>query len=198
MPTYIPTVIEKTKDGEKAYDLYSILQKERIIVLDQQVTSDTSSVIMAQLLFLEYENSSKPINFYIDSPGGCVTSGLKIFDTMKNVTCPIHTYVVGNACSMGSLLASSGDKRFISKHSRHMMHMVSSGAQGQILDMEISMRETKALNESLMEIYVENTGQKKTKIKADLNRDKWLNAEKCVEYGLADEVMEYAVKTEEK
>lgn len=194
MPKYIPTVIEKTKDGEKAYDLYSRLQKERIIVLDTDVNTDTASVIMAQLLFLQYEAPNKPIHFYINSPGGCVISGLQIYDTMKMISCPVYTYVLGQACSMGSLLASSGDKRFISKYSRHMMHMVSSGNRGQIKDMEISMEETLKLNELLMEIYVENTGHKKTKIKKDLDRDNWKTAQECIKYGLADEIIEYAEK----
>ena len=195
MPKYIPTIIETTEKGvEKSYDLYSRLMKDRIIVLDSDVNTDTASVIMASLLFMDNDNNEKPIHFYINSPGGCVVSGLQIYDTMKMIKSPVFTYVVGNACSMGSLLASSGDKRFISKYSRHMMHMVSAGNQGQIKDMEIRFAETKKLNEELMNIYVLNTGKLVEQVKEDLDRDKWLNAEECLEYGLVDEIMNYTKK----
>ena len=194
MPLNIPTVIEKSKDGERAYDLYSRLLKDRIIMLDTLVVTVSASIIVASLLFLESQDSKKPIHFYINSPGGSVTDGLGIYDTMKTITCPVYTYVLGNACSMGSLLASSGDKRYISKFSKHMMHQVSYGAQGNVQDVRITVAEAEETNDILMDIYVENTGQSRETILEDLNRDKWKRAQACIDYGLADEIIPYAQK----
>lgn len=190
MPRHIPTIIEKLEDGRERYaDLYSRLMVDRIIMLDTDVNSDSASIITASLLFLQSEDKKAPVHFYINSPGGSVISGMQIYDTMKMISCPVYTYVLGQAASMGSFLASSGDKRYMSKYSRHMMHMVSSGNQGQILDMEVEMQETRVLNEMLMDIYSENTGQSSKKIKKDIQRNLYLSAEKSIEYGLADAII---------
>lgn len=190
MPRYTPVVIEKDEHGnERSYDLFSRLLKDRIIMLDTDVNSDSASIITASLLFLQSEDKKAPIHFYINSPGGSVIAGMQIYDTMKMISCPVHTYVLGQAASMGSFLASSGDKRYMSQYSRHMMHMVSSGNQGQILDMEVEMEETRVLNEMLMGIYSENTGQSAKKIKKDIQRNLYLSAEKSIAYGLADAVI---------
>jgi ATP-dependent Clp protease, protease subunit len=195
MPKHIPTVTDKDPNGSKSYhDLYSRLLNDRIIVLDTDVDEVSSSIIVGCLLFLQLEDADKPIHFYINSPGGSCVDGLQIYDTMKTISCPVYTYVVGQAASMGSFLASSGDKRFISKHSKHMMHMVSSGVKGQILDMEVAMHQTRDINETLMNIYSENTGKPTAQIKEDLNRDFYLTAQESIDYGLADEIIPYAVK----
>lgn len=194
MPKIIPVVTEKTNEGTRNSDLYSRLLQDRIIILDTDVDEVSSSIITGSLLFLQLLDEKKPIHFYINSPGGSCIDGMQIYDTMKMISCPVYTYVLGQAASMGSFLASSGDKRYISRNSKHMMHMVSSGTRGQILDMEVSMEQTRQTNETLMRIYSENTGQPVERIKKDLNRDFYLTAHESIEYGLADEIIPYAVK----
>ena len=194
MPIYVPTVTEKTEKGEKNYDRYSRLLAERIIMLDTEVDPQSSSIVVASLMFLKSEDPKKPIHLYINSPGGCVTSGLAIYDTMKMITCPVYTYVLGQAASMGALLASSGDKRFITPQSRLMLHKVSGGQRGQIDDMEASFLEAKKLNGTLLDIFELNTGHSSKKIAKDIARDKWFDAKESIKYGLIDEIIKYPEK----
>jgi ATP-dependent Clp protease protease subunit len=187
----IPMVVEQTSKGERSYDIYSRLLKDRVIMLHTDVNEQSASVIVAQLLFLEAENPDKDINFYINSPGGSVIAGLSILDTMNFIKCDVSTIVMGQAASMGSLLASSGTKgkRFMLPSARHMIHQVSSGTRGTAIDMKIALEETLALNKYLTEIYVKNTGQTFDKLEHDMSRDKFMSAVESVEYGLADQVI---------
>jgi len=191
MSSLIPMVIEQTSKGERSYDIYSRLLRDRIIMLHTDVNEHSASVIVAQLLFLEAENPDKDINFYINSPGGSVIAGLSILDTMNFIKCPVSTIVMGQAASMGSLLASSGTKgkRFMLPSARHMIHQVSSGTRGTAIDMKIALEETLALNKYLTEIYVKNTGQSFEKLEQDMSRDKFMSAEEAVQYGLADKII---------
>lgn len=187
----IPMVVEQTSKGERSYDIYSRLLKDRVIMLHTDVNEQSASVIVAQLLFLEAENPDKDINFYINSPGGSVIAGLSILDTMNFIKCDVSTIVMGQAASMGSLLASSGTKgkRFMLPSARHMIHQVSSGTRGTAIDMKIALEETLSLNRYLTEIYVKNTGQTYEKLEQDMSRDKFMSAEEAVAYGLADQVI---------
>ena len=187
----IPMVLEQTSKGERSYDIYSRLLRDRIIMLHTDVNEQSASVIVAQLLFLEAENPDKDINFYINSPGGSVIAGLSILDTMNFIKCDVSTIVMGQAASMGSLLASSGTKgkRFMLPSARHMIHQVSSGTRGTAIDMKIALEETLALNKYLTEIYVKNTGQSFDKLEHDMSRDKFMSATESVEYGLADKII---------
>jgi ATP-dependent Clp protease protease subunit len=191
MPNLVPMVLENTSRGERSYDIYSRLLRERIVMLDGEVNSHSASLIVAQLLFLESEDPDKDISFYINSPGGSVTDGLAILDTMNFVRPDISTIVVGQAASMGSLLASSGTpgKRLILPHARHMIHQVSSGTRGTAIDMKIALEETLKLNTLLTEIYVKNTGKDYEQLEKDMSRDCFMSAEQAVEYGLADRVI---------
>jgi ATP-dependent Clp protease protease subunit len=184
-------VLEQTSKGERSYDIYSRLLRDRIIMLHTDVNEQSASVIVAQLLFLEAENPDKDINFYINSPGGSVIAGLSILDTMNFIKCPVSTIVMGQAASMGSLLASSGTKgkRFMLPSARHMIHQVSSGTRGTAIDMKIALEETLALNKYLTEIYVKNTGQTFDKLEHDMSRDKFMSATESVQYGLADKII---------
>lgn len=186
----IPMVIEQSSKGERAMDIYSRLLKDRIIMLHDEVNEHTASVIVAQLLFLESE-SDKDIHFYINSPGGSVTAGLSILDTMKFIKCDVSTIVMGQAASMGSLLASSGakDKRLILPSARHMIHQVSSGTRGTAIDMKIALEETLKLNRYLTNIYVENTGKTYEQLELDMSRDKFMSAQESVDYGLVDKII---------
>jgi ATP-dependent Clp protease protease subunit len=200
----VPTVIEKTANGERAYDIYSRLLKDRIIMLNGPVNDDSANVIVAQMLFLESENPDKPIKFYINSPGGSVTAGLSIYDTMQFVKCPIHTMVMGQACSMGSFLAQAGTagKRYVLPESRTMIHRVSSGTPGtsgsihvQELEFEDARRhyeESRKINERLTALYVRHnsTGKDYDTFYEAMRHDTFLTAEEAVEYGLADEVID--------
>ena len=192
MSYLVPTVVEQTNRGERAYDIYSRLLKERIIFLVGPVHDMVSSVICAQLLFLESENPSKDIAFYINSPGGVVTSGLAIYDTMQYIRSPVSTVCIGQAASMGSLLLAAGapGKRFSLPNSRIMIHQPSGGAQGQATDIEIQAREILALRARLNEIYVKHTGQTLDVIQNALERDKFLSPLEAKEFGLVDEVVE--------
>ena len=190
--TLVPTVIEQTNRGERAFDIYSRLLKERIIFLTGAVNDYTSSLICAQLLFLESENPKKDIAFYINSPGGVVTSGLSIYDTMQYIKPPVSTVCVGQAASMGSLLLTAGaaDKRYSLPHSRIMIHQPHGGAQGQASDIEIQAREILRLRAKLNEIYVKHTGQKLAAIEKAMDRDNFMSADEAKAFGLIDHVVE--------
>ena len=186
-----PIVIEQTSKGERSYDIFSRLLKDRIIMLEGPIGENTASVLCAQLLFLESQDASKDITLYINSPGGLVTAGMAIYDTMQYVKSDIQTIVVGQACSMGSLLASAGTKgkRFMLPHSRHMIHQPLGGASGQATDVEIRANELLRWKRELTEIYEKTTGQPLDKLKADMERDKFMTPTEAVEYGLADRVI---------
>jgi len=188
--TLVPMVVEQTARGERSYDIYSRLLKERIIFLTGQVNDHVASLIVAQMLFLEAENPEKDISFYINSPGGIVTSGLSIYDTMQYIKPKVATMVVGQACSMGSLLLAAGEKgmRYALPNSRIMIHQPSGGAQGQATDIEIHAREILKLRERLNEIYVAHTGQKIKVIEAALERDNFMSPSEAKAFGLIDDV----------
>ena len=191
MNTLVPTVIEQTGRGERAFDIYSRLLKERIIFLTGQVNDEVASLICAQLLFLEAENAKKEISFYINSPGGVVTSGLAILDTMNYIKCPVSTVVMGQAASMGSLLLCCGAKgrRFALPNARVMIHQPSGGFQGQATDIEIHAKEILAIKARLNQIYVEQTGQSLETIECAMERDNFMTPEEAKAFGLIDEVI---------
>ena len=200
MQGLIPMVVEQTNRGERSYDIYSRLLKERIIFLSGGVDDHVSSVICAQLLFLEAENPDKDIAFYINSPGGIVSSGMAIYDTMQYVKPDITTLCMGQAASMGSLLLCAGapGKRFALPNSRVMIHQPSGGAQGQATDIEIQAREILALRARLNQIYVEHTGQDLETIERSMERDNFMTAEEAKEFGLLDEVVSSRPVVEEE
>ena len=187
----VPIVIEQTSKGERSYDIFSRLLKDRIIMLEGPIGEHTASVLCAQLLFLESTNSKKDITLYINSPGGLITAGMAIYDTMQYVRSDVQTIVIGQAASMGSLLASSGTKgkRFILPHSRHMIHQPLGGTRGQATDIEIHAKEILRWKEELTNIYAKTTGQTVEKLKADMERDKFMTSEEAVKYGLADKIV---------
>jgi ATP-dependent Clp protease protease subunit len=189
--TLVPMVVETTNRGERSYDIFSRLLKERIIFVTGTVEDYVASLVCAQLLFLESENPKKDIAFYINSPGGVVTSGLAIYDTMQYVRPNISTVCIGQCASMGSLLLAAGEKgkRFALPNSRIMVHQPSGGAQGQVTDIEIQAREMVALRERLNMIYVDHTGQDIKSIEQALERDRFLTPEEAVEFGIIDEVV---------
>jgi len=191
MNTLVPMVVEQTNRGERAYDIYSRLLKERIIFLTAEVYDQVASLICAQLLFLESENPTKDIAFYINSPGGVVTSGLAIYDTMQYIRPAVSTVCIGQAASMGSLLLTAGQKgkRFALPNARIMVHQPSGGAQGQATDIEIQAREILALRARLNNMYVEHTGQTLEVIERAMERDKYMTAQEAKEFGLIDEVV---------
>ena len=188
----VPIVVEQTARGERAYDIYSRLLKERIIFLVGPVHDAVASLICAQLLFLESENPSKDIAFYINSPGGVVTSGLAIYDTMQYIRSPVSTVCIGQAASMGSLLlaARAKGKRYSLPNARIMVHQPSGGAEGQAADIEIQAREILRMRHRLNEIYVKHTGQPIKKIEDALERDYFLTADMAKDFGLIDKVIE--------
>jgi ATP-dependent Clp protease protease subunit len=188
----VPMVVEQTARGERAFDIYSRLLKERIIFLTGPVYDQVSALICAQLLFLESENPSKDIAFYINSPGGVVSAGLAIYDTMQYIRSPVSTVCIGQAASMGSLLLSAGakNKRYSLPNARIMVHQPSGGAQGQAADIEIQAREILLLRHRLNEIYVRHTGQTLEAIEAKLERDSYMSAEEARDFGLVDQVVE--------
>src|SRR3954466_8418573 len=192
MNNLVPMVVEQTNRGERAYDIYSRLLKERIIFLVGPVHDAVASLICAQLLFLESENPTKDIAFYINSPGGVVTSGLAIYDTMQYIRSPVSTVCIGQAASMGSLLLCAGakGKRYALPNSRIMVHQPSGGAQGQATDIEIQAREILLLRKRLNEIYVRHTGQPIEAIERKLERDSYMSAEESRDFGLVDQVVE--------
>jgi len=188
MPNLVPVVIEKEQRGERSYDIFSRLLKDRIIMLDTDVNQTSASLIVAQMLFLESEMPSKPINFYINSPGGSVTAGMSIYDTMQFIKCPVHTIVMGQAASMGSLLAMAGEpgKRKILPNARHMIHQPLGGMQGQASDVEIQANELVRWKKVLTDIYVKHTGKTYEELEKDMDRDNYMTAQEAVDYGLAD------------
>ena len=189
--TLVPMVVEQTARGERAFDIYSRLLKERIIFLTGAVYDQVGSLLCAQLLFLESENPNKDIAFYINSPGGVVTAGLAIYDTMQYIRSPVSTVCIGQAASMGSLLLASGaaGKRYALPNSRIMVHQPSGGAQGQATDIEIQAREILAVRARLNQIYVKHTGQTLKKIEDAMERDKFYTPEEAKGFGLIDEVV---------
>ena len=188
----VPMVVEQSSRGERAFDIYSRLLRERIIFLTGPVEDYSASLIVAQLLFLEAENPKKEISFYIKSPGGVVTSGLSIYDTMQLIRCPVTTVCIGQAASMGSLLLTAGakDMRFALPNARIMVHQPSGGFQGQVTDILIHAKEVESLKKRLNEIYVKHTGRSYEDIHAALERDNFMTAEQAKEFGLIDKVME--------
>ncbi|MCB5943573.1 MULTISPECIES: ATP-dependent Clp endopeptidase proteolytic subunit ClpP [unclassified Acidocella] len=197
--TLVPMVVEQTARGERSYDIYSRLLKERIIFLTGQVEDYGSSLICAQLLFLESENPNKEISFYINSPGGVVSSGLAIYDTMQYIRSPVSTVCLGQAASMGSLLLCAGEKgkRFALPNARVMVHQPSGGARGQATDIEIQAREILNLRKRLNQIYVEHTGQPLDAIESKLERDTYMSAQEAKEFGLIDEVVKKQPRPDE-
>ena len=195
MNNLIPMVVEQTSRGERAYDIYSRLLKERIVFLVGPVNDNLASLITAQLLFLESENPKKEISFYINSPGGLVTSGLGIYDTMQYIKPPVSTLCIGQASSMGSFLLSSGakGKRFSLPNSRIMVHQPSAGYQGQATDIEIHAREILALKDRLNKIYAKHTKKNESEIKKALERDNFMTPTEAKAFGLIDEVVEKRV-----
>ena len=191
MNTLVPMVVEQTNRGERAYDIYSRLLKERIIFLVGPVNDAVASLVCAQLLFLESENPNKDISFYINSPGGVVTSGMAIYDTMQYIRSPVSTVCMGMAASMGSLLLCAGaaGKRFCLPNARIMIHQPSGGAQGQATDIEIQAREILSTRARLNEIYVKHTGQPLEVISTAVERDKFLSPVEAKAFGLIDDVV---------
>jgi ATP-dependent Clp protease protease subunit len=189
----VPIVLEQTSRGERSYDIYSRLLKDRVILLEGEVHDQMANLIVAQFLYLESEDADKDISLYINSPGGSVTAGMAIYDTMQFIKPDIQTIVMGQACSMGSLLAQAGakDKRFILPNARHMIHQPSGGARGQATDMEIQVKEILEMKKNLTNIYVKHNskGRNYSQLVADMERDFFMSAQEAVDYGLADKII---------
>jgi len=190
----IPTVIEQSSRGERAYDIYSRLLKDRIIMLNGPVEDHSANLIVSQMLFLESEDSTADIHLYINSPGGVITAGMSINDTMQFINPDVSTIVIGQACSMGSFLAQAGapDKRFVLPHSRTMIHQPSGGARGQQSDIEIQYKEITYMKKMLTELYVKHNTARKTyeDFERDMDRDNFMTAQQAIDYGLADKIAE--------
>ncbi len=195
--TLVPIVIEKTGRGERAYDIYSRLLSDRIIFLGGPLMDEVANLVVAQMLFLANEDPKADINLYVNSPGGSVTAGLGIIDTMRYLPCDVATYIIGQAASMGSLVACSGTKgkRYALPLSKNLMHqpLLAGVLEGQATDLEIEAREMLRLRDILYQIYAEQAGQKVSKVAEDCERNKWLNAQEMVAYGLADKILEQPV-----
>jgi ATP-dependent Clp protease protease subunit len=191
MSNLVPIVLEHTSKGERSYDIYSRLLRDRVVMLDGEVNGHSSSLICAQLLFLEADNPDKDISLYINSPGGSVTAGMAIYDTMQFIKPNVATIVMGQGASMGSLLAAAGapGKRYILPNARHMIHQPLGGASGQATDVEIQARELLRWKKVLTDIYVKHTGKFYDDLRADMERDNFMTAEEAVTYGLADEIL---------
>jgi ATP-dependent Clp protease, protease subunit len=187
----VPTVVERTHEGERAFDIYSRLLNERIIFLGEEVNEHTANLVVAQLLHLAYEDAKKDIKLYINSPGGVVYDGLAIYDTIQHIAPDVQTIGIGLQASMGAFLLSSGTKgkRYALPNSRIMIHQPSSGTQGKITDQEITLREGLFLKSRLNELLAKNTGQKLSKIEQDMERDFWMGADEAKKYGLIDAVI---------
>jgi ATP-dependent Clp protease protease subunit len=190
--SYIPYVVEQTGRGERSYDIYSRLLKDRIIMLSGEVNDQVASTIVAQLLFLEAQDPDKDIYFYINSPGGVITSGLSMFDTMNYIKPDIVTICMGQAASMGAFLLSSGTpgKRYALPHARIMIHQPSGGAQGQSTDIQIQAEEIQRLKDTLNEIMAKNCGKKAKQLEKDTERDNFMSSKEAMEYGLIDKILE--------
>jgi len=190
----VPMVVETTSKGERAYDIYSRLLKDRIVMLNGPVDDHSANLIVAQMLFLESEDPDKDILFYINSPGGVITSGMSIYDTMQFIKPDVTTVVLGQACSMGSFLANAGTagKRLMLPNARHMIHQPSGGARGMASDIEISYKEIQYLKERLTKLYVKHNTVGKTyeEFEQDMDRDKFMSAEEALAYGLVDKIVE--------
>lgn len=189
----VPIVIETTSKGERSYDIYSRLMRDRVILLEGEVHDQMANLIVAQLLFLESEDSTKDISMYINSPGGSVTAGMAIYDAMQFISPDVQTIVMGQACSMGSLLANAGatGKRMMLPNARHMIHQPSGGARGQATDMLIQVEEILAMKKSLTQIYVNHNSAGKTfdQLTADMERDNFMSAQQALDYGLIDKII---------
>jgi ATP-dependent Clp protease protease subunit len=196
----IPIVVEQTNRGERSYDIYSRLLKDRIIMLGTPINDDVANAIIAQLLFLESEDPEKDINLYVNSPGGVVTSGLGIYDTIQFMKAPVSTICVGQAASMGAVLLAAGakGKRFALPNARIMIHQPSGGAQGQATDIEIQAREILKIREKLNKILADHTGQPLERIVADVERDYFMSAEEAKKYGLIDDILTKRPETKKK
>jgi ATP-dependent Clp protease protease subunit len=190
----VPTVVEKSYDGERAFDIYSRLLKERIVFLGEDVNEHTANIVIAQLLHLAYEDPTKDISLYINSPGGSVYDGLAIYDTMQFIKPDVATYGIGLQASFGAVLLAAGakGKRYMLPNARVMMHQPHGGLQGQITDQEISLKEGVLLKNKLIDIMTKATGQKRDKVAADMERDFWMSGEEAVKYGLIDKVVKQA------
>jgi ATP-dependent Clp protease protease subunit len=190
----VPMVVESTSQGERAYDIFSRLLKERIIMLNGPVEDHMANLVVAQMLFLESENPDKDINLFINSPGGVITAGMSIYDTMQFIRCPVATYVMGQACSMGSFLAQAGaaGKRHILPYARHMIHQPSGGARGMQSDIEIQYKEITKMKQILTELYVKHNTAGKTyqDFERDMDRDTFMSADEALAYGLVDKIIE--------
>ena len=190
----IPMVVESTSKGERAYDIYSRLLKERIIMLNGPVEDNMANTVVAQLLFLESENPDKEISLFINSPGGVITSGMAIYDTMQFIKPDVSTFVMGQACSMGSFLAQAGavGKRFMLPYARHMIHQPSGGSRGMQSDIEIQYKEITKMKTILTELYVKHNSKGKTyaEFERDMDRDTFLSAQEALDYGLVDKIIE--------
>ena len=187
----VPMVVEQSSRGERAYDIYSRLLKDRIVFLGTAINDDVANLVIAQLLFLEAEDPDKEINFYINSPGGHVTAGMAIYDTMQYIKCPVATLCMGQAASMGALLLTAGEagKRFSLPHARILIHQPLGGFQGQATDVDIQAREILRLREELNGILMHHTGQSAEKIQKDTDRDFYMTSPQAKEYGIIDEVV---------
>ena len=189
----VPMVVESTSKGERAYDIFSRLLKERIIMLNGPVEDHMANLVVAQLLFLESENPDKEISMFINSPGGVITAGMSIYDTMQFIKCDVATYVMGQACSMGSFLAQAGaGKRYMLPYARHMIHQPSGGARGMQSDIEIQYKEITKMKNILTELYVKHNTASKTyqDFERDMDRDTFMSAEEALAYGLVDKIIE--------
>jgi ATP-dependent Clp protease protease subunit len=195
MPNLVPIVLEQTSRGERSYDIYSRLLKDRVIMLDTDVNEHSASLIVAQMLFLEAENPDKDISFYINSPGGVITAGMAIYDTMQFIKCDVQTIVMGQACSMGSFLANAGakGKRMMLPYARHMIHQPSGGARGMQSDIEIQYKEITKMKQILTELYVRHNTAGKTyqDFERDMDRDTFMSAQEALAYGLVDRIIEH-------
>jgi ATP-dependent Clp protease protease subunit len=189
----VPMVVESTSKGERAYDIYSRLLKERIVMLNGPVEDNMANVVVAQLLFLESENPEKEISLFINSPGGVITAGMAIYDTMQFIKCDVATYVMGQACSMGSFLAQAGTtgKRNMLPYARHMIHQPSGGSRGMQSDIEIQYKEITKMKTILTELYVKHNSKGKTyaEFERDMDRDTFLSAQESLDYGLVDKII---------
>ena len=187
----VPMVVEQTNRGERSYDIYSRLLQDRIVLLSGEVNDESANLIVAQLLFLQAQDPKKTINMYINSPGGSVTAGLAIYDTMQFISCPVATYCIGQAASMGAVLLTAGakGKRFALPNARIMIHQPWGGAEGKASDIEITAREIIRLKEKLNRILADHSGRKYEKVVADTDRDYFMSAEEAADYGLIDNVL---------
>lgn len=187
----VPMVVEQTSRGERSYDIYSRLMQDRIVLLGGEVNDDSANLIVAQLLFLQAQDAKKPVSMYINSPGGSVTAGLAIYDTMQFISCPVHTYCIGQAASMGAVLLTAGEKghRFALPNARIMIHQPWGGAEGKASDIEITCQEILRLKQKLNEILAAHSGQPMEQVVRDTDRDHFMGAEEARAWGLIDQVL---------